>query len=64
MHFFFFSSGARVVNEAQLRHILDIHRRAVPCFWAVIVYTARRMISEFVVVWFSADPIYGVLSTR
>jgi len=59
-----YSRAARVVNEAQVRNILDIHKRAALGFWAVIVHTARRIISEFVLVWVSADPIYGVLSTR
>jgi hypothetical protein len=58
-----YSRGARVVNEAQPRHILDISFQ-FQVFGAVIVYIARRMISEVVVVWVSADPMYGVLSMR
>jgi len=54
--------GARVVNETQLRHILEIHKRAVLGFWTVIVHTLCWMISEFVVVWVSADPIYCIVS--
>jgi hypothetical protein len=56
-----YSRGARVVNEAQPRHTWHFIYEQLQVFGAVIIYTARRMISE-VVVWVSADPMYGILS--